>query len=196
MGAAALQVRRFLLGLRTGPQPLFILMKLDELMADGMFARSLILPDLGAGSGYFVWAFRACAGGQSDCGVLADGYRSAFGADGGRILGHILGLSRLIEYLGERRVRLGMPGCVRITPDEVSLLATVGAAQHNDQMRMKNHLKWILAKSPSEGLLGLVEDIGLGFLAAGMIIHCGDAPRPHGARNQSTRVVTLQGGRA
>lgn len=115
------------------------------------------LADLGRGSGLAVWSFRACAVGRAGCCTLVRGYENVFGKDGPPALGSMLSLARLIGHDGKRKVSLALPGCIRITRDELSLLTALAASQVHDEALRDAHLSWLTA-SAATGRIGALTD--------------------------------------
>ena len=128
-------------------------------MTKSLFLLETSLPELGTGSGLAVWSFRACALGHGDCCVLMRGFERAFGDDADPALRAMLGLVRVIGHQGRRKVSLGMPGCVRITRDELSLLMVLAAAQSGDSALRDAHLTWLNGRTPCDHMSLIVERV-------------------------------------
>ncbi|WP_084395580.1 hypothetical protein [Henriciella aquimarina] len=167
-------------------------------MRDSTFVTDTCLPELGRGAGLAIWGFRACAIGGAGCCTIVRGFERAFGDETGPpLLGNLLALARFIGHDGRRKVSLAVPGCVRITRDELSLLTVFAASQMQDEALRDAHLTWLTACSPDETLTGLADQIAMSFAHHGYDIHL---PQTSGARPvQMARPGTLyalEGGRA
>lgn len=136
-------------------------------MRSSTFLEDTYLPDLGKGSGIVIWGFRACAMGGAGCCTIVRGFEHAFGTSGAPLLGHMLALARFIGHDGRRKVSLAMPGCARITRDELSLLTVFAAAQMQDDALRDAHLTWLTACSPDQTITGLVDQIAGAFACHG-----------------------------
>ncbi len=132
--------------------------------------RDSLIPELGFAAGFALWGFRGCALGFSKCCVLARGYERELGAQATDALNGLLVLAQIIGHDGRRKVKLGFPGCIAATPDELSLVAALSAAQSGQDHLADAHLTWLLARIPSETAKTAVARIAEAFLKAGLII--------------------------
>lgn len=163
-------------------------------MRDSAFVTDTYLPDLGTGSGIAIWGFRACAMGGAGCCTIVRGFENAFAGDGAPVLGSMLALARFIGHDGRRKVSLAMPGCARITRDELSLLAAFGAAQMQDEALRDAHLTWLTARAPDEAMTSVTDHIAVSFLIHGYQIGLPEAPPQRAPRPGTLRA--LAAGRA
>ncbi|MEM6625431.1 MAG: hypothetical protein AAF719_01895 [Pseudomonadota bacterium] len=126
------------------------------------FLGEIYLPDLGVGAGVALWGFRSCARGGGECCVVVDGYKTAFGEDAPEALKRTIDFARLLGEQGRRRIGLAMPGCARVTADELSIIGALSAAQARNRDLMSGHLTWLLARPHDDFLpntvLGLADD--------------------------------------
>jgi len=93
---------------------------------------------------FCVWAMRTSVACSPQCRTLLREFESAFGrraADGLECWHDLLkALTR-----GARKVRIGRPGLIQLTHDELSLTAMLAAAQAHDRDRFMAHARWIMA---------------------------------------------------
>ncbi|RIJ28675.1 hypothetical protein [Henriciella algicola] len=135
------------------------------------FLDDVFLPDLGIAAGLAVWGFRACARGGAGCCTVVSGFSRAFGErNGPRVLGDVLNFARFIGHSGRRKVALAMPGCARLSSDELSIIACLAAGQAGDRALMDAHLTWLMASSPPADLSDTVLAITSAFQLAGLEI--------------------------
>lgn len=163
-------------------------------MRNNTFVTDTYLPELGKASGLAIWGFRACAMGGAGCCTIVRGFENAFDTDGAPVLGHMLAMARFIGHDGRRKVSLAMPGCARITRDELSLLTVFAAAQMHDEALRDAHLTWLTAKSPDTAIISLADSIASTFAHHGY-----DIALPYPMINRPPRAGTLHavaGGRA
>ena len=163
-------------------------------MSSSRFLDSTYLPDLGTGSSLAIWGFRACAMGGAGCCTIVRGFDDAFGEDGGPVLGNVLALARFIGHEGRRKVSLAMPGCARITRDELSLLTAFAAAQMQDESLRDAHLTWLTARSPNQAVSCITDYIAMAFARHGHDIRLPQQPPQVAPRAGTIRAIA--GGRA
>jgi len=152
------------------------------------------LTDLGFGAGFALWGFRSCARSQERCCVIVRGFQRTFGPDAPLAVGGLLALARILGVDGRRKIRLAAPGCIRLTSDELSVIAVLAAAQAHDEIRLEAHLSWLLACAPERRACIAARRTGRVFAAAGMTIAAPelDVTPPLAAR----AFVVHEGGRA
>lgn len=160
-------------------------------MRSNNFLEDTYLPELGLGAGIAIWGFRACAMGGAGCCTIIRGFERAFGADGAPLLGEMLALARFIGHDGRRKVSLAMPGCARITRDELSLLTVFSAAQMQDEALRDAHLTWLTARSPCTAVCSLTDHIAKSFALHGYDI---TLPRAVPVRPQRSGSIRAVGG--
>ena len=163
-------------------------------MQSSSFIQDTYLPELGRGSGLAIWGFRACAMSGAGCCTIVRGFQHAFGKDGAPLLGQMLALARCIGHDGRRKVSLAMPGCARVTRDELSLLTVFSACQMQDDALRDAHLTWLTARSPGEAVSGLASDIASTLSVDGLDRNLPHKMRPRPGRAGTIRAIT--GGRA
>lgn len=135
------------------------------------FAPSLKLPQLGCGAGYALWGFRAAVIGHADCCALTRGYDRLFGERSGIARGTILIFARLLGSIGKRRISLGAPGCCSITCDELSIIASLAAAQTKDGDLRDAHLLWLLGGAATTPVAEAADAIAEQFQSVGLSIN-------------------------
>ena len=138
-------------------------------LSDG-FIEDLSLPELGYGAGFALWSFRACARGCADCGALKRGFAHAFGEDASAALLGVQRMTSTFGHIGRRKLTLAMPGSVRITADELSLISMLAAAQAHDEAARDAHLQWLLVKQPAQGVGNLITGLADLFARHNLII--------------------------
>ena len=156
------------------------------------FVEDLELPDLGIGAGMIVWGFRASAAGRARCCVLTQGFDKALGEAGPMGLGGLAALAREIGFRGRRKVSLSAPGCIRVTADELSLIACVSTAQSGQFHEMTAHLSWLLAQSQTGEAGRLVQLVSRAFSHAGLEVKKPEmeiTPAPDHALSRSPQPV-------
>lgn len=114
------------------------------------FINGIGLPQLGTGAGFALWAFRAIASGCKGCGVLQKGFQHAFADDSAEALCDMTGFVRILGTNGARRITLSEAGCCRVTADELSIIATLSAAQQQDSPLCQAHIHWLMAGKHSD----------------------------------------------
>ncbi len=65
-------------------------------------------------------------------------------------------MSDLVETLarnGRRRLRLGLPSDLMLTPDEMSLLALMSAAVNGDEDEARTRAKWLVRPAGEQGII-------------------------------------------
>ena len=110
-----------------------------------------------------VWALRAIAVGHADCPAVRQAFNAACGSAGDMArMGYFL-LVRQIGVTGKRRLKLHMPGCICLSPDERSIVAVVAAAQDairaNDDTRLRAHLRWLTEGEPPQTFLNVAREV-------------------------------------
>ncbi len=119
-----------------------------------------------------VWALRAIAVGHADCPAVRQAFNAACGPAGDMArMGYVL-LVRQIGVTGKRRLKLHMPGCVCLSPDERAIVAVVAAAQdairtgHDERLRA--HLRWLVEGEPAETFLNVAREVAGAFQDNGL----------------------------
>lgn len=128
-------------------------------MCDEPLAPQTLLPEMTPGTVLAIFGFRACAVGRAGCCTLRSAYQRALADDCPTALANMLTFVRMVGYHGRRRVRLSVPGCGRMTADEMLVAAIFAACQAKDYRLRNAHLTWLLAQPPSVSISGLVMEI-------------------------------------
>jgi hypothetical protein len=110
-----------------------------------------------------VWALRVIAVGRADCPAVRQAFVSACGPAGDQArMGYFL-LVRQIGMAGRRRLKLHMPGCARLSPDERAIVAVVAAAQDalrtGQDERLRAHLRWLVEGEPPDTFLNVARSV-------------------------------------
>ncbi|MEM9937969.1 MAG: hypothetical protein AAF768_03905 [Pseudomonadota bacterium] len=134
------------------------------------FLSGVHVPDLGLGAGIALWSFRACARGGAKCCTLVRGFERTFGEDGPSALAGVLDFARSLGNDGRRGILLAMPGCARVTADELSIVACLSSAQARDCALCDAHLSWLYAGPPPQNLSDTVFEIADHFSTYGLQI--------------------------
>ena len=112
------------------------------------------LTDLGLGAQVALFALRACAFRQTECGCVLRALQDFFGeSTGERLLDDVDQVAKAIAQTGRRRILLSAPNSIRFTLDEASLVSAVSAAQSGDEALCEGHLHWLLARRPDPELV-------------------------------------------
>lgn len=127
--------------------------------ANGPFVDGVFLPDFGLGTGIAVWGFRACASGHGRCPPVTRGFDEAFGARGPEALADIMQLVRIFGFAGRRQISIAMPGCGRMTADELSMAAMLAAAQAGHREERDAHATWLFGCRPQPHVGDVVDRI-------------------------------------
>lgn len=147
------------------------------------FLNKTLITDLGFGAGFTLWGFRAMASGCGGCKTMRSGFQKAFSSDNRALQmtdGEPIGLPamkalaelcRLIGTLGRRKIVLSSSGSMRLTADELSLVAALSAAQAGDSNLCQTHLLWLLGTSDTEPSYQAAVTYGLICAEAGIFIH-------------------------
>lgn len=105
--------------------------------------------ELTIGAGFGVFALRAAARDMGACWTVQECFDRALDADASAALDAIGQFARTLGQAGRRRVVLAMPGCVRVTADELSFLAALQAAQNQHPNVAEAYLCWLFAGRPT-----------------------------------------------
>lgn len=144
------------------------------------FLKDQIITDLGFGSGFALWGFRAIATGQGNCRCLSSGFNRAFsldndtvksqhGGSGGKLaINALKSFSYQLGNAGKRRIKLSSPGTMRITADEVCIIASLASAQGGNEMLCKAHLTWLLGGANTEFACHAAQTYGMICASAGI----------------------------
>ena len=93
---------------------------------------------------FCIWAIRTSVACSSQCRTLNREFEHAFGS------GTDVGVAAYHDVLcnlghGRRKVRIGRPGHIQLTADELSLMLMFAAGQHGDRDRFDAQARWIMA---------------------------------------------------
>ena len=123
------------------------------------FIPDVKITDLGFGSGFALWGFRAIASGKENCRHLTTGFNRAFEMDndelcsqhGGRYgklaMNALKSFSYQLGCMGRRKIILSDSGTMGVTADELCIVAALSAAQGVDDNLCHLHLTWLLGQS-------------------------------------------------
>ena len=126
------------------------------------FLENTFITDLGFGGGFALWGFRAMAAGCGGCRTLRGGFHKAFmnntmgvksAQDMTAGLSAMKALAEFCRSLGEngkRKIILSESGTVRLTADEVSLVAALSSGQSHQLSLCRAHLLWLQGNSNTE----------------------------------------------
>lgn len=127
------------------------------------FVPDIYAPQLGLGSGFALFSFRACARGQHRCCVVVRGFSEHLQSDASVALDACLRFARELGRDGGRTVTLAAPGCMRVTPDELSFLAAFGALQVDDECRARAHADWLFGGFAPATAMSALEVVAMSF---------------------------------
>lgn len=100
---------------------------------------------------FCAWALRTSVACSPQCRTLLCEFHRAFGDQKDEA---IASYHDLITCLGQgiRKVRIGRPGHIHLTADELSLVHMLGAAAYRDRDRFEAHARWIMGHDHLEPL--------------------------------------------
>lgn len=151
------------------------------------------VPDLGLAAGFAIFGFRVSARGQWRCRVVQRGFANTLGEDASDVLERMVHFARELGFSGNRKVTLGMPGCIRATSDELSFLAALNAAQAGNAELCKNHLDWIFGgAAPSTSVLNIMS-VAKSFQKNGLSIEPLEKQERPAARQVDLATVEVAG---
>lgn len=109
-------------------------------------ARARAAHDLDLAAGLCVLGLRACGpeAGAAPAAPAVRAFAQALGTDGAAALSCFVHLTRCLRHRGRRRVRFAIVGAAGVTPDEMSALAAMTAAQADEPAAL-DHLAWLFA---------------------------------------------------
>ena len=105
----------------------------------------ITLPELGTGAGLCVWGLRALISQHEKCFAIHEGFQRAVNQDAVPAIQSLKTFARSLGSDGRRKILLSAPGHIHMTNDEVSIVASLSAAQDDRPDLMEAHLSWILA---------------------------------------------------
>ena len=114
-------------------------------MSEAGFLSGVSLPELGAGAGYAIFGWRACARGAGNCCAVRRTFANLFGEEGHAARQCIDGFANMLACAGRRPVSLAVPGTAHVTADEMSFVAALAAAQSGQTDKLEAHLTWLFA---------------------------------------------------
>lgn len=173
------------------------------------FLENTFITDLGFGGGFALWGFRAMAAGCGGCRTLRGGFDKAFRQNKADVdLPHDLtaGLSamkalaafcRNLGENGKRKILLSESGTMRLTADEVSLVAALSAGQSHQLSLCRAHLLWLQGNSKTDAACQAAMEYGLICAEADIFI---EAPRVQitqlSPQSDNTQYTQLHGTRS
>lgn len=155
-------------------------------MSMSPFLENTFITDLGFGGGFALWGFRAMAAGCGGCRTLRGGFHKAFNqnaaglrspdemTEGLLAMKALAGFCRSLGENGKRKILLSESGTLRLTADEVSLVAALSAAQANQSSLCRAHLLWLQGNSKTKAACEAAAEYGLICAEAEIFI---EAPR-------------------
>lgn len=126
--------------------------------------------ELGVGTGYALWGFRAAAINQTDCPTLRNGLHEVFASDCAYAIGRLRALASTLGAAGGRRINIAYPCCETITADEMSIIALLSVAQAQDRSQCAIYVSWLMCGVNEEKALNAALNVGALFKAAGLEI--------------------------
>ena len=164
-------------------------------MGKSLFINEIYLPELGPGAGLSIWGFRACARGGGNCCTVVKGFERMFGTDAPDALRDTHTFAAVIGHEGHRTVSLAMPGCARVTGDELSIIACMSCAQAKDAALRDAHLNWLMGRHPDTRLTSTVTRLSDYYAKYGLQIEMPDIQISQKAPSTEGLLV-LEAGRA
>lgn len=120
------------------------------------YIENATITDLGFGSGFALWGFRAIASGNGNCCHLTTGFNRAFsmdnahlrsqhgGVEGKLAMNALKSFCYQLSRMGQRKIVLSQSGTMRLTADELCIVGVLAAAQNENSALCKSHLSWLL----------------------------------------------------
>jgi hypothetical protein len=124
-----------------------------------------------------VWTLRTIAVGHGECPMVRRLFRHSFGANADdAFLGFFIAV-RTLGWCGRRKLRLHVPGCMAVSPDERAIVALFAEAQASltvgDETEVRAHLARLVDSGAAEAVLLSLQTV------AGALEACGyTLPRP------------------
>jgi hypothetical protein len=139
---------------------------------------------LGRGGELLIGVLRRIAAGQDCAALTRRDFAVTFHGDADEVFATFRAFLQSLAHGGRRKLRVGLPGACRVTPDETAIIALIAAAQADDEARLDAHLCW-LARCEAQLLVAMMSRA----LATALTVHgqwltlpsdsC--APAPHHA---------------
>jgi hypothetical protein len=112
-----------------------------------------------------IWSWRRIAAGQGACPIIARVFVDGCGEDAPEVLATFCAFLRALAYASRRPLRIGHPGCMALTGDELQVLNLIAAAQADHRAFVTAHLRW-LAQADLRGILEITAHaLATAFLA-------------------------------
>lgn len=151
-------------------------------MDDG-WDRPRDLRDLERVEHMLVWAARAIAAGQASSPAVQEVFNGACGPHGAHVLNAYFALVKLVGVSRGDPLRVHVPGCLAVSDDELELVATVAAAQHDfrhgaKSRRLEMVLERFIEGVPRAGLLSAARAVAHGLTIYGHLLPSRETPPP------------------
>ncbi len=119
--------------------------------------------DLARGEQLMLWSLRTIALGHGDCPALQRALEVALGSSAEEAFTGLFVAVRTLGWCARRPLRLHVPGCDRVSEDELSLLAVFSAAGHamvgGDEREVRRRLAAMIEPPVTQGLLMTLQTV-------------------------------------
>jgi hypothetical protein len=124
-----------------------------------------------------VWTLRTIAVGHGECAALRRMFCLAFGSGADdAFLGFFVAV-RTLGWCGQRKLRLHVPGCLAVSPDERTILALFAETQASlidgDETGVRQRLAQLVDSRATEAVLLSLQAVASALEASGYVL-----PRP------------------
>jgi hypothetical protein len=99
---------------------------------------------VGHGGELLIGALRRIAAGRGCTVFTRRDFATAFPGDADEVFATLRAFLQSLAHGGRRKLRVGLPGSCRMTPDETAIIALIAAAQVDDAARLDAHLCWLV----------------------------------------------------
>lgn len=110
---------------------------------------------LGHGGALLIGALRRIAAGRDCTALTRRDFAMTFPGDADEVFATFRAFLQSLAHGGRRKLRVGLPGARRMTPDETAIIALIAAAQADDAARLEAHLCW-LARGEARVLVAIM----------------------------------------
>lgn len=153
------------------------------------------LTDLAFASRFSIWWFRAVATGHHRCPAVIAGYRQALNEQAESAYQALQDFVCLMAQSGRRSIKISLPGCLKVTADELSILSAIHAVQTDQYLLVKSHLNWLLGSHSDPVVFHAVTSFGSALAEGGVTVPIPDIQLQSARSNTSNIIqsVTQQG---
>lgn len=156
---------------------------------------NLRLTDLAFASRFAIWGFRAVAVGHHRCPAITAGYEQVLDSHAEDSYQALQDFVYSMAQSGRRRIKISMPGCLKVTADELSILSALHAVQTDQYLLVKSHLNWLLGGHSDLAVFKAVMSFGAALSQGGVTVPAPDVQLTKAGNETSTliQLATQQG---